>query len=108
MGNELVVTVVGARRSGHLALPGDALVGNLRADLARRYGSPGAGGLVLVTDSGTILQPWMSLEQGGVSNGERLTLRTVAAAFAKTPVRRRWLLPRLWPGTARQLGPLHE
>ena len=95
MGGELVVTVVGARKSGHLALPGDALVGNLTADLARRYGAPGSGGLVLVRESGTILQPWMSLEQGGVSNGERLTLRTVAAAFAETPARRHRLRPRL-------------
>lgn len=97
------MTVVGARRSGHLALPGDALVGNLTADLARRYGSPGAGGLVLVTESGTILQPWMSLEQGGVSHGEMLTLRTVAAAFAATPARRRRLTPRLWPVPVRQV-----
>ena len=69
------------------------MVGNLTADLARRYGSPGAGGLVLVTETGTILQPWMSLEQGRVSHGERLTLRTVAAAFTDTPSR---LRPRLW------------
>ncbi len=68
------------------------MVGNLTADLARRYGSPGAGGLVLVAESGTILQPWMSLKQGHVSHGERLTLRTVVSAFAETPARRRRLL----------------
>ena len=101
MAAELVVTVVGARRSGHLALPGDALVGNLTAGLARRYGSPGVGGLVLTTENGTILQPWMSLEQGGVSHGERLTLRTVAAAFAKTPARRHRFLPQRWPVSVR-------
>ncbi len=103
MAAELVVTVVGARRSGHLALPGDALVGNLTADLARRYGSPGVGGLVLTTENGTILQPWMSLEQGGVSHGERLTLRTVASAFAEAPPRHHRLLPRLWSAPVRQL-----
>ena len=107
MAGEVVVTVVGARRSGHLALPGDALVGNLTADLARRYGSPGPGGLVLVTESGTILQAWMSLDQGNVSQGERLTLRTVAGALAEPAIRRR-LLTRLWPVSVRQLGDLHE
>ena len=107
MAGEVVVTVVGARRSGHLALPGDALVGNLTADLVRRYGSPGAGGLVLVRENGTVLQPWMSLEQGGVSHGERLALRTVAGAFAEPATRRR-LFTRLWPVSVRQLGDLHE
>lgn len=79
------------------------MVGNLTADLARRYGSPGAGGLVLVMESGTILQPWMSLEQGGVSHGERLTLRTVAAAFAEAPPKRHRLVPRLLSARVRQL-----
>ena len=69
------------------------MVGNLTADLARRYGSPGAGGLVLVTETGTILQPWMSLEQGRVSHGERLTLRTVAAASAEASSQHRRPLP---------------
>ena len=97
MGREVVVTVVGARSTGHLALDEDVLVSRIAAELARRYGSPGEGGLVLVKEDGTVPQPWMSLQQGGVSHGDKLVLRTVAAAMAPPPVRRRSLLLRLWP-----------
>ena len=96
MGCELVVTVVGARRAGHLALDDDTLVGQITADLARRYGSPGDGGLVLVKQDGSVLQPWMSLQQGRVCHGDRLTLLTVAAAFASRPARRRPSGLRFW------------
>lgn len=97
MGREVVVTVVGTRRAGHLALDEDVVVGRISAELALRYGSPGEGGLVLVKEDGTVLQPWMSLQQGGVSQGDRLVLRTVAAAMAPPPARRRSLRLRLWP-----------
>lgn len=97
MGREVVVTVVGARRTGHLALDEDVVVGRIAAELARRYGSPGEGGLVLVKEDGTVLQQWMSLRQGSVAQGDKLVLRTVAAAMAPPPVRRRSLRMRLWP-----------
>lgn len=96
MGRELIVTVVGARSAGHLALDDETLIGHITADLARRYGSPGAGGLVLVTEDGSVLQSWMSLRQGQVSHGDKLTLRTVAAAFAARPASRRPPRLRFW------------
>lgn len=89
--------VVGTRRTAHLALDEDLLVGRIAAELAHRYGSPGEGGLVLVKEDGAVLQPWMSLRQGGVSQGDRLVLRTVAAAMAPPPLRRRFLRVRLRP-----------
>lgn len=97
MGRELLVTVLGARRSGHLALDSETLVGDLTAEMAERYGSPGDGGLVLVRKDGTVLQSWMTLQDGRVSHGDELTLRTVAEAIAESSAdyrrSRLWLRP---------------
>jgi hypothetical protein len=81
VGQEVMVTVVGSRSFGHLALDDDIPLVRVIGDLARRYGAPGKGALVLVAEDGTVVQQWMTLGQAGIRHGSRLTVQPVASTY---------------------------